>query len=589
MTGADGSYAFLLNPTVAPDGVYSLRVSHPGFVFVSDAIPANTTTYRPGFGGGVERISANAVPASGMLTNYYLAFDLTFDPASAAATSNGVVSNHIPLDRSLAETIEEDLVQILEDDLATTIAQQSRRMETYAKGALDRLRSRDHLTCLAHVNDILEKRDIRFDTARATIHPESDSLLDELAEILRTCEGGSFEVAGHTDDRGSDAYNLRLSAARVEAVILALKARGAVTDNFVGKGYGERQPIGDNSTIEGRAQNRRVEFILIDATETTDYACKDTDQADRSMEVSYIDSGLTFSRDSFREKYDCSSDSWTIVEGTASFFDADNGISQTMFNLSFRRERFANENRVLGYFVGVYGSDTDVSGLADGDIRGIGFNGGVYGAERLREGLYLDYYLGAAAGRHEFDLDFERAGGTVNADGYYTYVAGFVGAALSGEVQYGNVTLIPRAGVDVAYSPGGDVSLTTSRNAVSQNSELELGSVNGGRVSGELGFEMPTHGGNGSLMIAPRIACHQSIGSLDGSCSFGGSIDLAASSDANGFYYNVSLDGERGSNYSAGSVSVSFQKQIWVGTLSGDATMSQTGDIGFVQQFSIEF
>ena len=589
VTGSDGSYAFLLNPAVAQDGVYSLRVSHPRYVFASDAIPANTNTYRPGLGGGVEQISANSVPASGMLTNYYLAFDLTFDPASAAATSNGVVRNHIPLDRNLADTIEEDLLRILEDDLATTIAQQSRRMEGYSKGALDRLRSRDHLACLAQVNDILEERDIRFDTARAAILPESAPLLDEIAEILQTCEGGSIEVAGHTDDRGSDDYNLRLSKARVEAVILALTVRGVVTEGFVGKGYGERQPIGDNGTAEGRAQNRRVEFNLIDVTETPDYACKDTDQADRSMDASFTDSGLTFSRDSLRERYDCSSDSWTIIEGTASYFDADNGISQAMFNLSYRRERFANMNRVLGYFVGVYGSESDVTGLADGDIRGVGFNGGVYGADRLREGLYLDYYLGAAAGRHEFDLDFERAGGTVNADGYYTYVAGFVGAAVSGKMQYNNVTLTPRAGLDVAYSPGGDVALKTSRNAVSQNSDLRLGSVNGGRLSGELGIEMPTHEGNGSVRVAPRIACHQSIGSLAGTCSLGASIDLAATSDANGFFYNVRLDGERGSNYSAGSLSLSYQKQLWVGTLSGDATMSQIGDFGLLQNFTIEF
>ena len=589
VTGSDGAYAFFLDPAAASDGVYSLQVSQANFQFASTAIPAAGGAYTPGLGGGVEQISANAVPTTGMATTYYLSFNFQFDPTSPAATSNGIINNHIPLDRNLGPTVEDDLKQILEDDLATTMTQLSRQMEGYSSGALQRLRSRDHLACLAQVNDVLDAQNILFDTDKATIRAESDPVLDTLAEVLTTCTGGTFQVSGHTDSRGSDSYNLALSAARADAVIAALAARGVVTDGFVSRGFGESQPIADNGTVAGRAQNRRVEFDHTDRTEQDVYACKDSDVANRSMDVSINESGLRFSRDTRREKYDCGSDSWAIIEGTASYFESDNGMSQAIFNLSYRQERFTTIDRVSGYFIGVYGSQNDISGLATGDIRGGGFNGGLYGATRLQSGLYADYYVGAAVGRHNFDLDFVRTGGDVNADGNYTYVAGFVGAALSGKTEFDTFTMTPRVGIDLAYSPGGDVDYTSSKNAVSQNSDLRLSSVNGGRVFGELGFEIPTNDDAGSVLIAPRIACNRSIGSLDSSCSVGGYVDLAVSSSANGFFYSLRFDGERGSNYKTGSLSASFQKNIWGGRLTGDATMTETGDLGFVQQFRIDF
>ena len=102
---------------------------------------------------------------------------------------------------------------------------------------------------------------ILFDTGKATIKPESDAELDRIAEYMRANPSVRFEVQGHTDSQGSDAVNDPLSQQRAEAVVKALEAKGVDGFNLRAVGKGSHEPVADNSTDAGRAQNRRVEFI----------------------------------------------------------------------------------------------------------------------------------------------------------------------------------------------------------------------------------------------------------------------------------------------------------------------------------------
>ncbi|MCS6947037.1 MAG: OmpA family protein [Steroidobacteraceae bacterium] len=96
-----------------------------------------------------------------------------------------------------------------------------------------------------------------FDTASDQLRPESYPILDGAAEVLKRYSDLRIEVAGHTDSRGSDAYNLDLSQRRAATVLAYLKEKG-VTNALSARGYGERQPIASNRTEEGMQQNRRV-------------------------------------------------------------------------------------------------------------------------------------------------------------------------------------------------------------------------------------------------------------------------------------------------------------------------------------------
>lgn len=105
-----------------------------------------------------------------------------------------------------------------------------------------------------------------FDFNQSTIKPESDSVLAKAAKAIGAKPSFAIEVQGHTDNVGSEAYNLELSSARAGAVRNWLATHGVEGSRLSSKGYGKAQPIADNSTDAGRARNRRVELRRTDCT-----------------------------------------------------------------------------------------------------------------------------------------------------------------------------------------------------------------------------------------------------------------------------------------------------------------------------------
>ncbi|HEX2685894.1 MAG TPA: OmpA family protein [Kofleriaceae bacterium] len=106
------------------------------------------------------------------------------------------------------------------------------------------------------------KQTVFFDTNRATIKPMSFALLGDVAQAMQDNPKIKVEIQGHTDSQGNDAFNLKLSQKRAESVRTYLIKKGMSSDRMTPKGYGENVPIADNRTSAGRAQNRRVEFVI---------------------------------------------------------------------------------------------------------------------------------------------------------------------------------------------------------------------------------------------------------------------------------------------------------------------------------------
>ena len=101
-----------------------------------------------------------------------------------------------------------------------------------------------------------------FRVGSAELSQDAMSLLDEAVEILADNTATVLTVEGHTDDVGSDEDNLALSEARAQAVVDYLVAGGIDTARLTAIGYGESRPIADNDTAEGRAENRRIQFVV---------------------------------------------------------------------------------------------------------------------------------------------------------------------------------------------------------------------------------------------------------------------------------------------------------------------------------------
>jgi OOP family OmpA-OmpF porin len=104
-------------------------------------------------------------------------------------------------------------------------------------------------------------KNLEFDLGKATIRSTSYATLNKVAELL-IAKNFSLKLAGHTDNTGSMALNLRLSKERAEAIKAYLVSQGANASRIEATGYGPNQPIASNKTAEGRQKNRRVEFSL---------------------------------------------------------------------------------------------------------------------------------------------------------------------------------------------------------------------------------------------------------------------------------------------------------------------------------------
>jgi outer membrane protein OmpA-like peptidoglycan-associated protein len=104
---------------------------------------------------------------------------------------------------------------------------------------------------------------INFETAKATILPVSEEILTKALNTLKVNEEINVEIQGHTDDRGKDKYNQRLSEARANSVVNWLVERGIAPTRLSALGYGEKSPMVPNNTADNRAKNRRIEFKIL--------------------------------------------------------------------------------------------------------------------------------------------------------------------------------------------------------------------------------------------------------------------------------------------------------------------------------------
>ncbi|RIJ49179.1 OmpA family protein [Maribellus luteus] len=102
---------------------------------------------------------------------------------------------------------------------------------------------------------------IKFDVNKATLKPESIGPINNIFELMQKQPELKFSVEGHTDSDGDDAQNQTLSEARAKTVMEQLVKMGIAADRLNSKGWGESKPIGGNDTPEGKANNRRVEFV----------------------------------------------------------------------------------------------------------------------------------------------------------------------------------------------------------------------------------------------------------------------------------------------------------------------------------------
>ena len=113
------------------------------------------------------------------------------------------------------------------------------------------------------IDNALKNRIIEFESGSSILTQSGRQILDEMALALHKVGGKKVKVIGHTDSSGDAAKNLTLSQERATAVKTYLIGKNISADNLSIEGMGSNKPVADNSTLEGRKKNRRIEFEVL--------------------------------------------------------------------------------------------------------------------------------------------------------------------------------------------------------------------------------------------------------------------------------------------------------------------------------------
>lgn len=116
--------------------------------------------------------------------------------------------------------------------------------------------------CVGRFEILSRSRSVNFAPGTSRLDGKSISFLDSLFDIVSRCPELIVEVGGHTDDKGSEAANIRLSQKRANSVVRYLSGKGIQTERLVAQGYGEATPLVPNTSAANRAKNRRITFVV---------------------------------------------------------------------------------------------------------------------------------------------------------------------------------------------------------------------------------------------------------------------------------------------------------------------------------------
>ncbi len=179
--------------------------------------------------------------------------------AAGGAVIGGIIGNNVgnKKNTALGAVIGAVVGGVAGNYIGSRMDRQAERIESEIPGAqVERIGEGINVT-------FDESSGVYFDTNKSNINAKSAETLNKLAGIFKEYADTNILVEGHTDDTGSDAYNMNLSKQRAESVTAYLSSQGISPGRFTTSWYGEEQPKYDNTTVEGRAKNRRVELAIV--------------------------------------------------------------------------------------------------------------------------------------------------------------------------------------------------------------------------------------------------------------------------------------------------------------------------------------
>lgn len=154
----------------------------------------------------------------------------------------------------------ESRLAFLQEAIGTAIPLSSEIISTSSGATIEELCARNFVTITGQTDG--NRLALRFRQSSTVLGESAQALLDRLAEFAYDCEASRIAILGFTDSTGTESWNVQVSETRARAVAAQLISRGVAEERLLVEGRGSQSPLADNGTVQGRAQNRRIEFEL---------------------------------------------------------------------------------------------------------------------------------------------------------------------------------------------------------------------------------------------------------------------------------------------------------------------------------------
>lgn len=326
-----------------------------------------------------------------------------------------------------------------------------------------------------------------------------------------------------------------------------------------------------------------------------DFRCVSDSEFTPNAELDLANGTGTISGVSSSETFDCVRDERHLIDTRFTVTRNENGDIAHTVTGSYRIERWEDDDKIRGRFYQAY-ANTPAPNSDGNRVSGYGLAAGVYGATRIGEGdLIADHYLGLGFGYHTFDLSFGMID-PILAKGRYSYLAGYAGVAVSGEIETDGEPVLIRAGTDLALASPSAAQLTATQSGVTENGLIDLPSVGTARMFAELGFTgafvTDDQSREYSWAAYPRGFCDVIYdGDLSRDCGYGIDLELSGADRNGDREWGIGIEAEHVGDVTRASAALRFTRHILddKGTTETQISTSTSGVPTISQTIEIQY
>ena len=503
----NGGYNFVINAS-APSGIYTINLIPPsGYQFPSNLIPPIEIVYEPDLGGGIEEVQTQSTPPqSNENSTYFLTINFQINEDSASS-SNGVINNHIPLDKTIPPEISS--------------SQLSSNRTIYID---ENVKEVDDFSSNENVTWSLEGIDAKL------------FQIDSASGQLYFIDYPNFEIP--LDEDKDNTYLVSVKAEDDFSNISILELRVIVrdvTDDLLTLTKDQLEFILDkdlaltiDSQLRDLSQNSRDSLTRL-GTQLTEDSCKknikdQNDSFDDTINSNLLKSLETKSfKGNFSDKfYNCENGTINTVSGDYSLiFDKELG-SQILLSGSSNEDKYVSDDHLMGRSLGGYIKRTNISrGSGEGKITGLGVNFGFYEALKVND-FFINYYLSGGAGYHKSKVKIKNKVEDIKTSTGYGYIASYAGTALSGVIEQKTFSLRSSLGLDLAVASSSSPTVQMEQLGIKEKGNIDSPRYRGSRWFSEYIFDLKDFKNDSeSLEIAPRLFCDDTFKYSSKNCGLG--------------------------------------------------------------------